>query len=304
MPFIQFDRFEKWYGKLCAVAPLDLTIDEGETFALLGPNGGGKSTIIRAMVGLHAPSAGRILLNGTDIVRHPREARHLISYLPQRVTMPGRMTAREIVRLSAALKRANSNKIDEALDYVALTADADRYVGEYSGGMLQRLGLAIALLGDPELLVLDEPTLNLDPLGRDKFLSLILDLKKSGTTVILSSHIMQDAERLADRIGVLVEGKLVSVKSVAQFRESISRETSVRIILERMDDSVTTAARNAGATYTSWDGEQFLFQAPPERRLEVIRAIEATGVEVKEFHSEPPNWDALFHKDNNDSAHE
>ncbi len=291
---IKFEQFEKWYGKLCAVKPLDLTINKGETFALLGPNGGGKSTIIRALVGLHAPTRGRILVNGFNVITQPNDVKKLTSYLPQRITMPGMMTAREIATLYAGLKQVPQNQIDEALEYVALHSDADRYVREFSGGMLQRLGLAIAFLGDPEILVLDEPTLNLDPLGREKFLDLILQLKQRGKTIILSSHIIQDAEQLADRIGIMVEGNMVSIKQVSEFKESISNETSVRIIIDNAVDTIPAAAQLAGATMTDWQGEQFIFKAPPDRRLNVIRAIEKTGATIREFHSEPPNWDVLI----------
>jgi len=293
---IRFEKFEKYYGKVYAVGPLDLEIPMGETFALLGPNGSGKSTLISALVGLHAPSKGKILIHDLDISRNWKSLRNKICYLPQKVSMPDMMTAREILTLFAGLKKVSNKKIDPVLNLVSLQNDADRYVGEFSGGMLQRLGLAVAFLSEPEILVLDEPTLNLDPLGRETFRELILQLKQQNVTIILSSHIMQDAELLADRIGVLNEGKLSMTMTAPEFKESISLETTIRIILHESNEIVQQAVECAGATMLNREGAGVAFKAPPNRRLEIIRAIEEAGGIIREFHSEPPDWEVLLGK--------
>ena len=293
---IRFEAFEKWYGKHHAIGPLDLNIRRGEIFSLLGPNGSGKSTAIKALVGLHFPSKGRIVVNGFNVAEQSPILKRMLSYIPQRVTMPGLMTAREILTLFAQIKDMHPERVEEVLGLVSLQNDADRSIKEFSGGMVQRVGLATVFLSEPELLVLDEPTLNLDPLGRETFRDLILSLKEKGSTVIMSSHIMQEAELLADRVGILVDGKMVSVMQIPEFRESISLETSMRIILLEGNKTIPIAAENAGATFMNWEGNDMLFKAPPNRRLDILRAIENSGGVIREFHSDPPDWDMLLKK--------
>lgn len=293
---VRFERFEKWYGKIHAVKPLDLSIAAGESFGLLGPNGGGKSTVIRALVGLHYPSGGRVLIDGEDIARFPTRARRNISYMPQRVTMPDLLTAREIVSVFARLRGATEKREREVLDLFGLKEDADRFTREYSGGMQQRLGLAVAFLKEVPLFVLDEPTLNLDPLGIEHLRTLVQKLRNNGATVVFSSHNIQDAIQLADRVAVLVEGELVKLENVPQFRNVVTRETMVRLVLAEVTDGIVVAARDAGANLSERDGNELSFQAPPDRRLEVVRAIERSGGTIVEFHTEAPDWEALVRR--------
>ena len=286
-------RFEKNYGKIRAVRPLDLQVAAGETLVLLGPNGGGKSTIIRALVGLHAPTSGKLYVDGVDLADDPDHAKRQLSYLPQRVTMPGLLTAREILTLFARLKGAAGSRVDTVLEQFALAGAADRYLREYSGGMLQRLGLAVTFLQESPLYVLDEPFLNLDPEGAETLYQLLQEKKTGGATILFSSHILQTALRLADRVAVLVEGELVKDEAAADFRAAVSRVTTVRVMLEDTGEAMLTAARNAGAEHTRCNGKQVLFQAAPECRLAVIRAIEDAGGKVEAFHTENPDWELL-----------
>ena len=292
-PMVRLERFEKRYGKVPAVRPLDLEVKRGESFALLGPNGSGKTTIIRALVGLHRPSAGRILVDGLDVVRSPNRVKERLSYAPQRVTMPEMLTAREVVTMFGRLKGVPDERGEEVLDLFSLTDAADRRTREFSGGMLQRLGLAVAFLKEVPLFVLDEPTVNLDLLGVDRLRRLLGELGRKGTTVVFSSHIVQSAMQLADRVAVLVEGSLVKLEEAPVFRAAVTRRTTVRVVLDRVDDGVLEAVRGAGAETSSRNGRQMFFTAQPERRLEIIRAIEAAGVTIEEVHTEAPEWEDL-----------
>lgn len=293
--FVQLINFEKWYGKLQAVKPLNLSMSKGETFALLGPNGSGKSTIIRSLAGLHFPNRGRILIDGKDYQKLTLAARQKISFMPQRITMPEYLTAREIITLFAKLRKVDLAKVDEMIDFVKLENSADRYTGEYSGGMLQRVGLAVAFLADVDIYVLDEPTLNLDVLGIQSFRELVQKLKNNGKTIIFSSHILEDAVQLADRVGILVEGRLAKIESVPTFKNDIARETRVRIKLATALDNLQEIFGHINAHYTSENGRTITFKAEPKDRLSVIRAIEKAGGIVEEFHTDLPNWDVLLH---------
>ena len=296
VPMIRLESFEKRYGKVQAVRPLDLEVERGETLALLGPNGSGKTTIIRSLVGLHRPSGGRILVDGIDVVKSPDRVKERLSYAPQRVTMPEMLTAREVATLFGRLRRVPAQRVDEVLELFALTDNADRRTREFSGGMLQRLGLAVAFLTDVPLLVLDEPTVNLDLLGVDRLRHLLGEARKRGTTVVFSSHIVQSAMELADRVAVLVEGSLVTLEQAPAFRANVTRQTIVRVVLDRADDAVIEVARGAGADTASRNGGQVSFTASPERRLEIIRAIEGVGAVVEEIHTETPDWESLIRK--------
>ena len=294
-PMIHFDAFSKSFGSLTAIKPLDLEIASGESFAFLGPNGGGKTTVLRGLVGLHAPTSGRIVVRGKDISSDPDAVRKWLAYVPQRVTMPEVLTAHEILTLFAELRRVSTDRVDEVLDIFALSEDSDRRVGEYSGGMLQRLGLAAALLEDVPLLVLDEPTLNLDPQGIESLHHTLAGLKERGCTIVFSSHSIHSAVQLADRVGVLVEGELVTLEPVTAFQAEVTRQTTVRVVLDRIDDGIIEAAERAGAEVRECNARHVSFRAQPENRLEVIRAIERAGGTVEEFHTEAPGWESLVH---------
>lgn len=293
-PMIRFERFEKRYGRVEAVKPLDLEIARGEAFALLGPNGSGKTTIIRALVGLHRPSGGRILIDGNDVAGSPNEVKKRLAYVPQRVGLPEMLTAREVVALFGRLRGVPPGRVEQVLELFALEEVANRYTRELSGGMLQRVGLAAAFLEEVPLFVLDEPTANLDLLGVDRLRHMLGELKRKGITVVMSSHILQSAMQFADRVAVLVDGSLVQLEQAPVFRAAVARETTVRVVVDRTTLAIVNAIQEAGGETATHNGRQVSFQARPSQRLEVIRAMERAGATVEEVHTEPPDWESLL----------
>ncbi len=290
---IRLEQLEKHYGDLCAVHATDLEVRAGEIFVLLGSNGSGKSTILRAICGLHAPTSGRVLVDGLDVATDGLEVRRRLAYLPQRLTLPGLLTGREVLELYAGLGGAEPGQIDAVLAELDLAADADRPTGEYSGGMMQRLGLAITYLRDVGLLLLDEPTLNLDPGGTERFHEWLRGKNAAGVTVLFTSHILHEALHLADRVGVMAGGRLVQVEEVGAFRDRVLGATRVRVVLDRLDDGIVAAAQQAGATGATITETSYAFKAPPEKRWKVIRAIERAGAQIEGLHTEAPGWEAL-----------
>ena len=292
-PIARLEGFEKWYGPVRGAGPVDLEIANGEVLALLGPNGGGKTTLLRAMVGLHTPTAGRVVIGGHDIAREPDLVRRLISYVPQKVSMPGLLSGREILCLFARLKGVPQDRVEEVLAMFALSTDADRYTREYSGGMLQRLGLAIAFLKDVPLYILDEPTLNVDSLGIEILQDHIDKLRRAGRTVLFSSHSLHYAAQTADRVAVLVDGRVAKIEDVSVFQETVANQVLVSVSLARTSQEIFRAAQGAGAKITCQNGKRFHFSASPGERLDVFRAIESAGGVIEEFHTEAPDWDAI-----------
>lgn len=212
---IRYEGFAKRFGDVVAVAGLDLEVRAGETLALIGPNGSGKSTTLKAAVGLALPTAGRVLVDGIDAAHGPA-ARARLGYLPQRLTFPEGVTAREAMRFYARLRGTDPGKVDSLLSRVGLADAANRIIDGFSGGMRQRLGLAIALLGQPRGLVLDEPSAALDPTGALLVRDLIAEIRAEATTVLLSSHDLGEVAALADRVGVFVGGRLRATGTLAE----------------------------------------------------------------------------------------
>lgn len=217
---IHVENLTKRFGQVTAVRDVSFTVKEGEVFAFLGPNGSGKTTTMKSIVGLNIPTGGRILVSGLDAARNPREVRQIVSYLPQRVFFPENLTAREILRFYARLRKLPPASADDVLGRAGFETSADRPVGEFSGGMIQRLGLAIVSLADSPVLLLDEPTANLDPQGVKRFREFVLHQRENGKTILFSTHLLSEAEQLADRVAIFVSGRLVALESVESLRET------------------------------------------------------------------------------------
>lgn len=225
---IRFEGFTKHYGSLVALSGLDLTVEPGETLALIGPNGSGKSTTLKATLGLVRPTRGRVWVDGLEVGRRGRESRARLGYLPQGLSFPEGFTAREVMLYFARLRGVEPQAVPALLERVDLLGAAERHASSFSGGMKQRLGLALALLGSPRALVLDEPTAALDPSGSLDVRDIVRDIGAEGTTVLLSSHDLGEVAALADRVAVFVAGRLAALGSVDELSHSIAPDLMVR----------------------------------------------------------------------------
>jgi ABC-2 type transport system ATP-binding protein len=211
---IQVEHLTKRFGRHVAVNDVSFTVKQGEVFAFLGPNGSGKTSTMKSIVGLNVPTDGRVLMNGLDVAQYPKATRQLTSYLPQRVVFPENQTAREVMRFYCRVRKLPAAHADEVLDRARFNGFADALVSTFSGGMVQRLGLAVISLPDAPILLLDEPTANLDPQGVKRFREFVLNQKELGKTIIFSTHLLPEAEQLADRVGIFVGGRLVAQESI------------------------------------------------------------------------------------------
>jgi ABC-type multidrug transport system ATPase subunit len=224
---IRIERLTKQYGSFLAVDRISLEVNEGEVFALLGPNGSGKTTTMKSIVGLNVPTSGKIFVNGLDVLHHPKATKHLISYLPQRVVFPENLTAREVMRFYSRVRKLPEMLADTALERARFNGFSDKLVSEFSGGMVQRLGLAVVSLPDVPILLLDEPTANLDPQGVKRFREFILQQKEKKKTIIFSTHMLSEAEQLADRVGIFVGGRLVAQESIDALHNELHAQGTV-----------------------------------------------------------------------------
>jgi len=220
MAAIRAQGLTKRYGDTLAVDHLDLTVEEGEIFGLLGPNGAGKTTTVLMLLGLSEPTEGHAEVVGLDPRRHPLEVKRRVGYVPDAVGFYDDLTGRQNLRYTARLNGIDPGEAEERIEglltEVGLEGRGDDPVGAYSRGMRQRLGLADALVKDPSVLILDEPTVAIDPVGVREILELIRRLPERGVTVLLSSHLLEQVQSVCDRIGIFVRGRLAAHGTIAE----------------------------------------------------------------------------------------
>ena len=257
-----------WGRRRLVLQPLDLTVHAGEIFGYLGPNGAGKTTTLKLLTGLILPTAGSARLLGQDLAEVATK-RH-IGFLPENPYFYEYLTGREFLDLCGRLfglrAPVRRERIASLLRLTQMEEAADRQLRKYSKGMLQRLGLAQALLNDPQLVILDEPMSGLDPLGRKAMRDTILQLQAEGRTVFFSSHILSDVEMLCDRVGILVAGRL---RDVGRLDEILTTRTeSIEVTLERAPASLLPALGALAQSPVLHQSERVLVRLPDEERLD------------------------------------
>ena len=221
---IETKGLTKKYGEKTAVDHLDLSILRGEVFGLLGPNGAGKTTTTLMLTGLTEPTEGTAFIGGLDCIRCPMEVKKIVGYMPDNVGFYGDMTGRENLRFTASLnglpRELAEERIDALLEKTGLAYAGDQRVGTYSRGMRQRLGVADVLMKDPKVIIMDEPTLGIDPEGMRQLLELIRELaRKENRTLLISSHQLYQIQQICDRVGLFVDGRLMACGTVEELAE-------------------------------------------------------------------------------------
>ena len=233
---IVISNLTKKFEDITAVDELDLKIDRGELFGLLGPNGAGKTTTINLLCGLLEPTSGSASVGGHDIQKEANKVKELIGVCPQATAVVPYLTGRQNVEHFGNLHTMPKEKLrkntDNLLERLDLTADANRRVKSYSGGMRRRINLIMALVHDPEIAFLDEPTVAMDPQSRLAVWDFIKELKKANKTVILTTHYMEEAEELCDRVGIIDHGKLIALGSPKQLKRQFSAKNLEEVFIQ------------------------------------------------------------------------
>jgi len=246
---IQTCGLTKHFDSLVAVDGIDLSIKKGELFSLLGPNGAGKTTTITMLCCLLKPTAGTASVMGHDISEEPFKVKELIGVAPQETTISERLNSWENLNLIGRVHGIGSKELrkrsEELLETVGLVERAKDRVGKFSGGMKRRLNLIMALVHDPEVLFLDEPTLGLDPQSRRAIWDYIAELKGK-KTILLTTHYLEEADVLSDRVGIMDDGKIVALGTPDELKESISDRGTMIISAENLSDKVTEGLRTRG----------------------------------------------------------
>ena len=233
---IVIQNLTKKFRDVTAVDGLSLTVDRGELFGLLGPNGAGKTTTINILCGLLEPTSGSVEVGGYDVRKETSKAKKLIGVSPQETAVYPHLTGKENIELFANLHAMSRDKlkknVDELLQKLSLRDYAKRQAGKYSGGMMRRINLAMALVHDPEIAFLDEPTVGMDPQSRRAVWDFIRELEKQNKTVLLTTHYMEEAEELCDRVGIIDNGKLISLGAPQQLKKQFNARNLEEVFLQ------------------------------------------------------------------------
>jgi ABC-type multidrug transport system, ATPase component len=294
---IRTENLTKVYNGKAAVDGLDLEIGEGDIFGFLGPNGAGKSTTILMLTGMIEPTGGRCFVDGIEVAKDPLNVKEIIGYLPEDVGFYGNMTGEQnldyFARFYGMDARKRKERIAELLELVHLDGVTQK-AGEYSRGMKQRLGLAQALINDPKVLFLDEPTANLDPEGVREYRELVLALAGEGKTVFVSSHILSEVREVCRTVGLLAKGKLVAqgtLEEVARTLASPDGDT-VRIVVETREH--LPALDDPDIIAIERSGNRAVVRAKTDIRDRLTETLFSQGLHVREMRVEEPEIEDVF----------
>ena len=233
---IVIENLTKKFEDVTAVDGLSLTLERGELFGLLGPNGAGKTTTINILCGLLEPTSGSVRVGGYDVRKEPNKVKKLIGVSPQETAVYPHLTGRENIELFGNLhampKQKLKRNVDELLQKLSLLEHSKRRAGKYSGGMMRRINLAMSLVHGPQIAFLDEPTVGMDPQSRRAVWDFIRELKKLNKTVLLTTHYMEEAEELCDRVGIIDYGKLIALDTPKQLKNKIKASNLEEVFIQ------------------------------------------------------------------------
>jgi ABC-2 type transport system ATP-binding protein len=294
MTAIEIDGMTKRFGDVTAVRELSLEVEEGEVFGFLGPNGAGKSTTINVLLDFVRPTEGEVRVLGRDAHDESVAVRERIGVLPEGFSVYDRLTGRQHLEFAIESKAASDDP-DALLERVGLSGDGDRKAGGYSKGMAQRLVLGMALVGDPDLLILDEPSTGLDPNGARQMRDIVREEAARGATVFFSSHILGQVEAVCDRVGIMRNGELVAEDSIEGLREATSADTVLRVTVGEVPEGALAAVRGIeGVGEVTHSGDSLRVSCDSDAKTTVLSTLEERGVDVRDFETEEASLEDLF----------
>ena len=296
MPAIETRALHKRFGSVEALRGVDLTVEDGEVYGFLGPNGAGKSTTIDAVLDYVRPTSGEVTVFGLDANEHTKEIRRRIGVLPDAYHLEGHLTGRQHLQFAIDSKGGDDDPA-ALLERVGLGQQAgDRNVGGYSKGMAQRLLLAIALVGNPDLIILDEPSTGLDPNGARRMREIVREENERGATVFFSSHILGQVEAVCDRVGVLDQGEIVAEDTIEGLEATLGSSAQLSVTLDRDPPDAVLADVEAidDVADVVVDGTTVRVACPDPRKIDVLDALRADGATVTDFETSEPSLEEMF----------
>jgi ABC-2 type transport system ATP-binding protein len=305
-PAIRTRALTKKYGEFTAVNSLDLEVSHGEIFGLLGPNGAGKTTTILMLLGLSEPTEGEAEVVGLDPARFPLEVKRRVGYLPDNVgfyaTLTGRENLRYTARLNGLEREEGEARIDALLQQAGLGGAADSRVDTYSRGMRQRLGIADTLIKDPDVVILDEPTVAIDPEGVAEVLALIRSLARDrGVTLLLASHLLHQVQSVCDRVGIFVAGRMVAQGPMNELADRLSEgPVTVEVAVEGEAADIERVLRSVPdvehVERDERDPRLWLIQGERDVRDELVRALVSEGLPLRQLRRSGDELDEIYRR--------
>ncbi len=280
---IKVTKLTKKFGKLTAVDELSFTVNTGESVAFWGANGAGKTTALRALLNL-IPFEGNIEINDLDVSKKEKAVRRLVGFVPQELNFHDDMTVADTISFYARLKKvATDHDFSPLLARLNLQTHLSKQVGELSGGLKQRLALALALLADPPILMLDEPTANLDIRAREDFLMLLLEYKRDGKTLLFTSHRFEEISTLADRVLLLEAGKLIIDAPPHQIEKQLGLESTLHLYIADLQIAPALETLTAHGMPVSQNGRGVRVQVSPGEKGKVMRILHEADITIDDF---------------------
>jgi ABC-2 type transport system ATP-binding protein len=301
MGFVEMKGVCKKFGELRAVDNVSLEVAEGEIFGLLGPNGAGKSTLISMLSTLLLPDSGEIAINGNSLRHKPREIKKLLGLVPQEIALYSTLTAGENLmfwgRMYGLGGSGLKQRVEEALEIAGLTDRAKDRIDTYSGGMKRRINIAAALLHQPRILIMDEPTVGIDPQSRNHILETVIRLNKEGMTILYTSHYMEEVEFLCTRVAIMDHGKVIATGSKDELRKLVGDRDTIVIGLPGADGRVTDLLKDiAGVEGVSAEENRVKLIASNADGIlaRVVSALDGGGLKISSVSIEQSNLESVF----------
>ena len=300
---IEVENLTKRYGELLAVNDISFTVKTGEVFALLGPNGAGKTTAVEIIDTIRTPTSGRVTLLGMDAAKKKHDIVNRIGVLPQGFSSFDRITVRETLQYYARLYCGRRTDIDGLIELVNLKDKSKEQYKNLSGGLKQRLGIALALVNDPEIVFLDEPTTGLDPHARHEVWEVLKGLKKGGKTVLLTTHYMEEAELLADTVAIISRGQIIAKGSPVELIVANAKDQI--LTLQSADEKVSAIVRNLGFEPVLYNSNKIRIRVGHTEDVQrILGAIKEDGGSYLGLDVRQPNLEEVFLKLTGEALHE
>ncbi len=297
---IEVQNLHKQYGDLVAVEDISFQVKPGSIYGLLGPNGAGKTTTISMMCGLLRPNRGKVSIDGIDVWSRPLEAKRLLGFVPQEVVLYANLSARQNLRFWGGMygmPRAKlKQRVDEVLEMVELADRGNEKAQQFSGGMKRRLNMAIGLIHEPKVLLLDEPTVGIDPHAREHLLGVVRRLADAGTTVVYTSHYLDEVERLCDDIMIIDHGKVLASGTLEELRKLVGHGRVLVLQGDMKAERLETALKDLeGAKVVTADGEKAMISVEGNTTVpELLGRLHDNNIEMTEMSIREPDLHGVF----------
>jgi len=291
---LQVENLVKRYGDVEAVRGVSFNVEEGEVFGLLGPNGAGKTSTVEIMEGLRTPDSGRVSVCGLDPQKNPQELKHEIGAALQSTSLPDKLRVIEALRLFASFYRRHRNP-EELLTRFGLQEKRNAFYIQLSGGQKQRLALAMALVNDPKVLFFDEPTAGLDPQVRREIYDIIEELRREKKTIVMTTHYIEEAERLCDRVAIVDHGTVIALGTPRELKERSGDKTRLEVRLARPEPQ-ETLKNLEGVSDCRILGDSYVLHCkrPPQAIVSLVKYLESTGNELISLEIATPSLEDVF----------